>query len=85
DLTEFECAFLTVPLSYLHPVVGETVSLALRKYPAQAPAELYQGTLFTNPGGPGGSGTAYLVERGPALSKILGGRYDILSWDPRGV
>ncbi|EJT99587.1 alpha/beta-hydrolase [Dacryopinax primogenitus] len=85
DVTEFDCAFFSVPLSYATPVPDERVSLALRRYPATAPKDQYLGTLFTNPGGPGGSGTAYLVERGPALSKILSGRYDILSWDPRGV
>ncbi|KZO89839.1 hypothetical protein CALVIDRAFT_569600 [Calocera viscosa TUFC12733] len=41
--------------------------------------------LFINPGGPGGSGTAAVVSSGPVLNKILKGRYDILSWDPRGV
>ncbi|KZO90016.1 hypothetical protein CALVIDRAFT_531710 [Calocera viscosa TUFC12733] len=67
DVTELQCAFLTVPLDYLDPI------------------DEYGGTVFTNPGGPGRNGTAYLIERGPAPNKILGGRYNILSWDPREV
>ncbi|KZO95359.1 alpha/beta-hydrolase [Calocera viscosa TUFC12733] len=85
DLTEFDCAYFAVPLDYSDPQPDEQVSLALRRYPATALKKDYMGTLFINPGGPGGSGTASVVNQGPVLSKILKGRYDIMSWDPRGV
>ncbi|KZT62531.1 alpha/beta-hydrolase [Calocera cornea HHB12733] len=85
DLTEFDCAYFSVPMDYTDPQPSEHVSLALRRWPATAPKKDYKGTLFINPGGPGGSGTASVVNQGPLLGKILKGRYDIMSWDPRGV
>ncbi|KZT62530.1 alpha/beta-hydrolase [Calocera cornea HHB12733] len=85
DLTEFDCAYFSVPMDYADPQPSEHVSLALRRWPATAPKKDYMGTLFINPGGPGGSGTASVVIRGPELGRILKGRYDIMSWDPRGV
>jgi len=85
DVTEFQCAFLEVPMNYLNPLPNETVSLALRRLPATAPLADRLGTLLVNPGGPGGSGTEYIVDTGKDLDLILKGRYDILSWDPRGV
>ncbi|EJT99863.1 hypothetical protein DACRYDRAFT_109288 [Dacryopinax primogenitus] len=83
DLTEYDCAYLSVPLDYLNPSPDETVSLALRRLPASAPKDERLGTLFVNPGGPGGSGTAALVNYGQDLNIILKGRYDILSWIPK--
>ncbi|KAK0202228.1 hypothetical protein DFS33DRAFT_1353358 [Desarmillaria ectypa] len=38
-----------------------------------------------NPGGPGGSGVAFLASGGPFLAPIIGNQYDIISFDPRGV
>jgi len=85
DLTEFQCAYLSVPMDYTHPLPNETVSLSLRRLPATAPQAVRMGTLFINPGGPGGSGTNAVASYGQDLHTILKGRYDILSWDPRGV
>ncbi|KZT62528.1 alpha/beta-hydrolase [Calocera cornea HHB12733] len=91
DLPEFDCAYLSVPLSYAdaEPEPSEQlhVSLALRRYPSTVPRNSadYMGTLFLNPGGPGESGTASVVHDAPVIGLVLGGRYDILSWDPRGV
>ncbi|KZT62527.1 alpha/beta-hydrolase [Calocera cornea HHB12733] len=85
DLTEFDCAYFSVPMDYADPQPSEHVSLALRRWPSTAPKKDYMGTLFINPGGPGGSGTDTVVTIGPLLGKILKGRYDIMSWDPRGV
>jgi len=36
-------------------------------------------------GGPGGAGVGLIPGFGPFLSEQLGGTYDIISWDPRGV
>ncbi|GAA5971008.1 hypothetical protein JCM11641_004110 [Rhodosporidiobolus odoratus] len=79
------CGFLNVPLDYINPRANETVSLALRMLPATAPANDQLGYLFMNPGGPGGSGTGALVDLGPYLAPIYEGRYNLISWDPRGV
>ncbi|MUM25492.1 alpha/beta hydrolase, partial [Mycobacterium sp. CBMA295] len=37
------------------------------------------------PGGPGSSGVDALRSRGPQLSELGGGRFDVVSWDPRGT
>ncbi|KAL1864588.1 hypothetical protein Daus18300_007605 [Diaporthe australafricana] len=41
--------------------------------------------VIINPGGPGGSGLAFIYEIGEALNTILGEGYHVLSFDPRGV
>lgn len=79
-----ECATLTVPLDYDHPT-GQVVDLAVIRRKATSPSERI-GSLFFNPGGPGGAGTDSLpawYDRffAPELRK----RFDIVSWDPRGV
>jgi pimeloyl-ACP methyl ester carboxylesterase len=44
------------------------------------------GTVFVNPGGPGGSGVAFVLEGfGEELHANLGGRFDVVGFDPRGV
>ena len=75
-----ECATVAVPLDWALPD-GPTVPLALARYPA---ADDRLGSLFFNPGGPGLSGVAALRSRGAELSALGSGRFDIVSWDPRG-
>ena len=48
----FECATVRVPLDYDRPR-GRTISLALARLPAGDP-EAKIGSIFINPGGPGG-------------------------------
>lgn len=76
-----ECATVTVPIDYSDPAAG-TTTIALEK---QSATGSKQGTLFINPGGPGGSGVEFL----PAFSFLapgaLGNAYDIIGFDPRGV
>ncbi|KAH8919279.1 alpha/beta-hydrolase [Atractiella rhizophila] len=85
DVTHLDCAYLTVPMNHLDPQPNSTVSLALRRLPATVRPGLRKGTLFINPGGPGGSGHAAVARLGPSISIITEGQYDILGWDPRGV
>ncbi|KAJ5485185.1 hypothetical protein N7539_005173 [Penicillium diatomitis] len=43
-------------------------------------------TLIIEPGGPGGSGTAFLWETAEEMTeRFSDGQYDVLGWDPRGV
>ncbi|KAI5121647.1 hypothetical protein M0805_001174 [Coniferiporia weirii] len=78
-----ECGRLEVPLDYFNASLG-SASLALARYPATNKTGRI-GTLLTNPGGPGGSGVNYIYRAGKRISDVLEGRYDIVSWDPRGI
>ncbi|CAE6424887.1 unnamed protein product [Rhizoctonia solani] len=57
----------------------------MRKYPATVPEDQWLGSLLTNPGGPGGSGSEFVASSGKRLSDIVGGRYDIIGFDSRAV
>lgn len=83
DLSGFQCATATVPLDWQDPS-GATISLAVVKHPAGNQAQKI-GTLMFNPGGPGGTGTAEFPQWIDAFPTELRDRFDIVSWDPRGV
>jgi pimeloyl-ACP methyl ester carboxylesterase len=79
-----QCANVEVPLDYNQPK-GEKTTLLISRFPASNPAQKI-GTLFLNPGGPGGSGVdLILFGFGEFLNQTLAGRFDIVGWDPRGV
>jgi pimeloyl-ACP methyl ester carboxylesterase len=79
-----QCGSLTVPLDYDRPRAG-TIDVALTRVPATNPDQRI-GTVFINPGGPGGSGTEFVrYGFGSYLGELLGGRYDVVGFDPRGV
>ncbi len=80
----FQCAQYTVPLDYDHPK-GRQISLALAKLPATDPGRRI-GSLFVNPGGPGGSGVDFVLGAGPDLfTPEVRARFDIVGFDPRGI
>ncbi|KAI9150137.1 MFS-type transporter dbaD [Paramyrothecium foliicola] len=70
---------------------NRTLAIAIIKLPAVVPDSdpSFAGPLFTNPGGPGNSGVAFLLRMGRHLQYTADrpGRrhYDILSFDPRGI
>ncbi|WP_307849759.1 alpha/beta hydrolase [Qaidamihabitans albus] len=74
----YECAEAEVPLSYRSPR-GPAITLAVGRLPAADQANKL-GTIFYNPGGPGGSGRIP-----PELTPGLHERFDIVGFDPRGV
>lgn len=74
-----DCATFEVPLDWA-ATDGETIELAVTRSPATGDRI---GSLFVNPGGPGGSGVQFL--QGSDFSPDLNERFDIVSWDPRGV
>jgi pimeloyl-ACP methyl ester carboxylesterase len=80
----FECATAQVPLDYDHPA-GAKIELALIRLPAADPAHRI-GTLFTNPGGPGNSGVAFVRDEARAVyTDAVRARFDVVGFDPRGV
>ncbi len=78
-----QCGSVTVPLDYRHPD-GTTIQIAVARHPAEIPSERI-GSLVINPGGPGGSGIDDLPNELSVLSPDLLDRFDIVSFDPRGV
>jgi pimeloyl-ACP methyl ester carboxylesterase len=80
----FQCARAQVPLDYSRPR-GATISIALARLPATDPRHRI-GSLFLNPGGPGGSGVDYVLGAGPELyTDAVRARFDLVGFDPRGV
>ncbi|MFI2375983.1 alpha/beta hydrolase [Streptomyces sp. NPDC018964] len=78
---DWQCATLRVPLDWSKPD-GSTIGLALIR--AEATGEDRLGSLLFNFGGPGGSGVSMMPSYATTAS-ALRERYDLVSWDPRGV
>ena len=80
-----DCARVRVPLDWARPG-GPKIVLAVIRHRASRPRARV-GTFFFNPGGPGVSGVNDVKD--PFVSGLLdeagGGRFDVVSWDPRGV
>jgi pimeloyl-ACP methyl ester carboxylesterase len=84
DYPKAECATAEAPLDYDQPSRA-TTPLALARVPA-TDAKHRIGTVFVNPGGPGGSGVGFVLDGfGEYLHENLGGRFDVVGFDPRGV
>ncbi|MFF7134158.1 MULTISPECIES: alpha/beta hydrolase [unclassified Streptomyces] len=80
----FQCATLKAPLDYDRPADGD-VRLAVSRKKATGPGERI-GSLFVNPGGPGGSAIGYLqAYAGIGYPAAVRARYDMVAVDPRGV
>lgn len=79
--SEWQCATLKVPLDWSEPG-GAIIGLALIRAKATGGDRI--GSLLFNFGGPGGSGVSTMPGFGPTMS-ALRERYDLVSWDPRGV
>lgn len=79
----FECATVRVPLDYDQPQ-GPKISLALIRLPAGDPGERI-GSLFLNPGGPGGSGVEIVRGIAEFMPPELTWKFDLVGFDPRGI
>ena len=81
---DFFCGQVAVPLDYDRPS-GTQISIAVAKLPATDPARRI-GSIFINPGGPGGSGVDFVLGAGPFLfTPEVRARFDIVGFDPRGI
>ncbi|MEV6735633.1 alpha/beta hydrolase [Streptomyces sp. NPDC051104] len=78
---DWQCATLKAPLDWAKPD-GETIGLALIRSRADGGNRI--GSLLFNFGGPGGSGVSMMPSFASTVS-TLHQRYDLVSWDPRGV
>lgn len=79
----FDCTSVDLPRDYDRPK-GATTSIALTRLPAGDPQRRI-GTLFVNPGGPGGSGTEFVRLTPLILSPEVRARFDVVGFDPRGI
>jgi pimeloyl-ACP methyl ester carboxylesterase len=79
--SDWQCATLKVPLDWSEPD-GETIGLGLIR--AKARGDDRVGSLLFNFGGPGASGVSMMPSYAPTVSSLRE-RYDLVSWDPRGV
>lgn len=84
-----ECARLEVPMDPKNASLHDTVTVAVIRDPVKISRSdpTYGGSIFFNPGGPGGSGINYIRWAGYEIrNKIEGPKhFDLVSWDPRGV
>ncbi|KAK7442764.1 hypothetical protein VKT23_016011 [Stygiomarasmius scandens] len=55
------------------------------KLPAKVEGAEYGGPIFTNPGGPGGSGVGDILTSGKVYQNMTGTQFDIIGFDPRDV
>lgn len=79
-----ECANITVPMDHFNATNSgnRTFSIPLIRLRGSEKAET---NLLLNPGGPGGSGAEFVYRRGKQLSDIVGDKFHLLSFDPRGI
>ncbi len=76
-----QCGTLAVPYDYAKPS-GAKFTLAVSKLPATGTPT---GTLFFNPGGPGGEGARVVPFVAAVVPPSVRERFDIVGWDPRGL
>lgn len=79
----FECTTAQVPLDYDKPY-GSTISIALVRLRATTSSQRI-GSLFFNPGGPGGSGVDFVLAVGETIPADIRASFDIVGFDPRGI
>ncbi|WP_434442069.1 alpha/beta hydrolase [Lentzea sp. E54] len=77
------CAVQEVPVDHSRPR-GEKTGIAMMKRPANDPSRKI-GSIFLNPGGPGGSGLIRgAIAKNYFQPQVLD-RFDVIGFDPRGV
>jgi pimeloyl-ACP methyl ester carboxylesterase len=78
-----ECGQLSVPLDWNRPN-GTHIKLEVIRHLASRP-DARIGSIFLNPGGPGDTGVGLVSGSGDELDAFGDGRFDLVSWDPRGT
>jgi pimeloyl-ACP methyl ester carboxylesterase len=78
-----ECAVVPLPLDYDRPN-GAKIDVAVLRIRAKDQNHKI-GSLFVNPGGPGGSATSFALDAPQFLSPALLEKFDVVGVDPRGI
>ncbi|WP_181774050.1 alpha/beta hydrolase [Amycolatopsis pittospori] len=79
----YSCARYRVPIDHDNAALG-TVDIAMLKRAAKTPDKKI-GSLFLNPGGPGGSGFRMPIVATSYFQPQVLDRFDLIGFDPRGV
>ncbi len=79
----YSCARYRVPIDHDNAALG-TIDIAMLKRAAKTPDKKV-GSLFLNPGGPGGSGFRTPIGAGFWFQPQVLDRFDVIGFDPRGV
>jgi pimeloyl-ACP methyl ester carboxylesterase len=80
-----QCTTVTAPMDWDNPSADTDITLELTRHTAAGTAI---GSLFVNPGGPGGSGYDFVHDSTSldfAVGAALQRNFDVIGWDPRGV
>lgn len=77
-----ECSWLTVPMSYDDPALGD-IRLAVSRSRSRTNERL--GSIVVNPGGPGAAGVDFAGYVANDVMPAVARRYDVVGFDPRGV
>jgi len=73
---KFLCTSIDAPLDHHNLSDPRTVSIAVVKMVASPPPGKERlGSIYINPGGPGGSGSRFAYDAGPAFQVLSGGQY----------
>lgn len=83
NLAGYQCATYLVPLDHDRPR-GATTPIALARRPANKP-DSRLGTVFVNPGGPGGPGRGLVRSAAAIFGADVLDRFDVVGFDPRGI
>lgn len=83
QLKLYSCARYRVPIDHDNAALG-TIDIAMLKRAAKVPAQRI-GSLFLNPGGPGGSGLRMPISAASIFPAQVSDRFDLIGFDPRGV
>lgn len=83
-MANLECGVVEVPIDHDDPG-GGSIDLALIRQRATGSEDERIGSLLLNPGGPGGSGIEFLSSTASVFPEELSRRFDLVSFDPRGV
>ncbi|MFI9453680.1 alpha/beta hydrolase [Amycolatopsis sp. NPDC052450] len=79
----YSCARYRVPIDHDNAALG-TIDIAMLKRAAKTPDKKV-GSLFLNPGGPGGSGFRMPIGAVNYFQPQVLDRFDLIGFDPRGV